>query len=125
MRCRKCQGQLEPILRGGKFCFNFCRVCVLTYDERGVPVLNTGQLASGFNPLGVARGIIGKTSAGATPVGRTALEVFLMDGLWECYLQGLKDGVLLAYSQDAQKGEPLTTEGKPNGSVPDAPGNSK
>jgi len=125
MRCRKCQGQLEPILRAGKFCFNFCRVCVLTYDERGVPVINTGQLASGFNPLAVARGMIKGTAAGATPVTRTALEVFLMDGLWECYLQGLKDGVLLAYSQDVEKGRPLTTEGEPNGPVPNAPRDSK
>lgn len=121
MRCRTCQGSLEPIQRAGKFCFNFCRLCKIAYNEHGVQQMNNGQLSSRFNPLETARAIIKSTNAGATPIARTALEVFLMDGLWNCYLQGLKDGVLLAYSQDVRPGEPLTTEGEPNGPVSNAP----
>ena len=124
VRCRKCQGQLEPIIRGEKFVFNFCRPCKLTYSKEGYLEVSTGQLSSRFNPLSSARDIIGKTNAGATSVTRTALEVFLMNGLWESYFQGLKDGVLLAYSQDVEEGEPLTTEGESNGSVSSTPGNS-
>lgn len=114
LRCRKCSGQLEPIIRGTQFCFNFCRVCKLTYNAQGVPEVSNKQLSSRFNPLSTARSIIGKTNSGVTPLARTALEVFLMEGLWDCYLNGLKDGVLLAYSQDVEKGEPLM-HGEPNG----------
>jgi hypothetical protein len=86
--------------------------------------MTSAELTSGFDPLKRARGIIEKTNAEAAPVTRTALEVFLMAGLWDCYLQGLKDGVLLAYSQDMRPGEPLSTE-KAHGPVSDAPGNPK
>ena len=116
-RCTQCQGSLEPIIRAGQFCFHFCRACKLRYTKEGALEMDNSQLSSRFNPLATARGIISKTNSGATPVARTALEVLLMSGLWECYLQGLKDGVLLAYSQDVEQGKPYTTEGSPNGAV--------
>jgi hypothetical protein len=120
MRCPKCHGSLEPIIRATKFCFNFCRVCKLAYNEHGALEINTGQLSSGFNPLAASRGIIKKTVDGVSPVARTALEVFLMEGLWECYLQGLKDGVLLAFSQDVERGKPIAAEDMPNGPLSNA-----
>ena len=83
------------------------------------------QLSSRFSPLSQARAIIQKTHADAAPVAKTAMEVFLMSGLWESYLQGLKDGVLLAYSQDVEQGNPLTMEGKNHGPVPSTTENTQ
>jgi hypothetical protein len=40
-------------------------------------------------------------------VGRTALEVALVQALQESYFNGLRDGVLLAYSQDYEKSQPV------------------
>lgn len=124
MRCQRCNGQLEPIIRAGQFCFNLCRVCKLRYSKEGYLETTSAELTSGFDPLKRARDIIGKTNAGASPVARTALEVFLMDGLWECYLQGLKDGVLLSYSQDVQPGGPMNGDSA-DGPLPDASGHPK
>jgi len=117
MRCRECKGQLEPVFRGGNFCFNFCRICKMAYTKEGVPETKSSGLKSSFDPLTLSRSIIKKTHAGAAPVTRTAMEVFLMDGLWDCYLQGLKDGILLSYSQDVEQGQPLSDGGKPDGSL--------
>jgi hypothetical protein len=123
MRCRKCQGDLEPIIRGGKYLFHFCRPCKVPYGEDGSYLMDTGLLASSFNPLASVRGIISKTHAGATPVARTALEVLLMQGMWDTYMAGVKDGVLLAYSQDVGEGEP--SEGSDqNGPLRGSPGRS-
>jgi hypothetical protein len=106
MRCPKCQGELERIVRMQEPQFNFCRECKLPFDDSGRLSVDTRSLNTSFNPLQLARGIIGKTHADASSVARTALEVLLIQGLSESYQSGLKDGVLLAYSQDVGEGEP-------------------
>ena len=103
MRCKKCGGQLEPIVRGGQFVFNFCRPCKLRYTKEGYLEMAPSE----FNILKEARAIVGKTNEDASPVARSALEILLMQGLWESYYRGLKDGVLLAYSQDVGDSEPI------------------
>jgi hypothetical protein len=123
MRCQKCKGQLEPVTRAGTFCFHLCRVCKLRYSREGYLETTTAELVSGFDPLKQSRGIISKIHPGATPVARTALEMLLMNGLWDCYLQGLKDGVLMAYSQDVEQGKPL--HGDKDGPLSDASGHPK
>jgi hypothetical protein len=108
MRCKKCKGECEPITRGGKFVFEFCRPCKIPYTAQGAAIFNSGsQLASAFNPLAASRGIIEKTQAGASPVARTALEVLMAQSLWDSYYTGLKDGVMLAYSQDVGSSSPV------------------
>lgn len=124
MNCKKCNGSLEPIVRSGNYLFHFCRPCKLPYAEDGSYLLDTGLLASSFNPLITVRGIIGKTHAGAASVTRTALEVLLMQGMWDSYMAGVKDGVLLAYSQDVHEGEPLG-EVKQDGPLHGSPGHLK
>lgn len=113
MRCPKCQGDLEPIVRSGQFVFNFCRACKIPYTEQGRAIFNSGQLVSHFRPLESVRGIIGKTHGSASAVARTALEVMLLQGMWDAYFAGVKDGVLLAYSQDVGEGEPVGDKDEP------------
>lgn len=105
MRCQKCEGDVEPIRRLGQVPFLFCRACKLAYNESGGLCVDTRTLSTSFNPLAIARGIIKETAGDAAAVARTALEVLLIQGLQEAYFSGLKDGVLLAYSQDV-KGMP-------------------
>lgn len=107
MKCRKCKGSLEPTTRAGQFIFNFCRACKLPHNEYGVPIFDSGLIKSFFNAPDLTRSIIGKTHAGMNPVARTAFEVLLMQGMVEAYMAGVKDGVLLAYSQDVGEGEPV------------------
>jgi hypothetical protein len=42
-----------------------------------------------------------------SPVMKTALESLLIQGFLDAYSAGLKDGILLAYSQDVADGGPL------------------
>lgn len=106
MICSNCQGGLEPIMRAGQPAFNFCRHCKLPHDEKGRPLFSSKQLKSQFNPLQIARDTIKKSNPDVAPITRVALETALMQALFESYTNGLKDGVLLAYSQDVTDGEP-------------------
>lgn len=103
MKCAKCQGSLEPITRGGAFQFNMCRACRIPYNEFGKPVVELGTLNTSFNPLKLARDAVPGTGG----VAKTALEIQFIISLQEAYTAGLKDGVLLAYSQDFKPGEPV------------------
>lgn len=115
MRCSKCDGELEPIRRMQQPVFLFCRHCKLPYSEDGGLLMDMRQLHSAFNPLVLARGTIGKAAGDASSVAKTAMEVAFIQGLQEAYFAGLKDGVLLSYSQDV-------AEGAPYESVPSASG---
>lgn len=107
LHCSKCRGQLERIIRGGHEAFHFCRPCQLPHDGGGNPLFTTKSLADAYNPLQAARDVVGPHHKDSAPVTRTALEVALIQSLHEAYMAGLKEGVLLAYSQDVNKGEPL------------------
>lgn len=107
VHCSKCQGNAEKIVRNGQEAFFFCRSCQLPHDELGNPLFTTRSLADHYNPLKAARGVVGAHHKDTAPVTRTALEVALIQSLQEAYMAGLKEGVLLAYSQDVGKGEPL------------------
>jgi len=87
--------------------FLFCRACKLPHDEHGNALLTTRTLAERFNPLQFARDKVRKTSPTVGPVARTALEMSLIQATQEAYFAGMKDGVLLAYSQEFQPGEPM------------------
>jgi len=107
MKCARCQGELEPIVRMREPMFLFCRPCKLPYHEKGGLAVDTRSLSTSFNPLKIARGVVWKTNPEVSSVARSALEVLLIQGLQEAYFSGLKDGVLLAYSQDVGNSEPL------------------
>jgi len=108
-RCKKCQGGLDTINRMDKTVFLLCRACKLPHDEHGRAIFESTSLNSNFRPLRDARGTIKEGHPNASPVAKTALEVALIASLQEAYLQGLKDGVLLAYSQDYMEGGPYGT----------------
>jgi len=110
MICKKCAGDLEPIIRGDKFVFNFCRACKLPHDEHGMAIIKSTELKSHFNPLSEAREIASAFLPSASPEARSAVEVLLVQGLYTAYFDGLKDGVLLAYSQDVGQGGWVTKE---------------
>ena len=112
--CSKCQGHLEPIKRAGEEVFLFCRPCQLPHDPHGSPLFTAKTLAERYNPLQAARDTISKHHKGAKPVTKTALEIALIQSLHEAYLSGIKDGVLLAYSQDYEEGEPMEKLGVSN-----------
>ena len=78
----------------------------MPHDDTGSALLTSAELKSFFNPLAVARDVISKTHPDSSAVARTSFEVLLMQSLWESYFAGLKDGVLLSYSQDFRPGEP-------------------
>lgn len=105
--CSKCGGQLEPISRHGQMVFYFCRPCALPHDQDSNPIVTASGLKDFFSPADKAREFIGKHRRDAGPVARTALEVALMQQLFDAYMTGLKEGVLLAYSQDVTEGEPM------------------
>ena len=107
LHCSKCQGNIEKIVRAGEEVFFFCRPCKLPHDDKGNPLFTTASLAKTYNPLLAARKTIGPHHTEAESVTKTALELALIQSLHEAYMSGLKDGVLLAYSQDVGKGEPL------------------
>jgi hypothetical protein len=107
LRCSKCQGGVEKIIRAGEEAFFFCRACKLPHDALGNPLFTTKSLANAYNPLLAARKVVGSHHKDVAPVTKTALEVALIQSLHEAYMTGLKEGVLLAYSQDVGKGEPL------------------
>jgi hypothetical protein len=108
MKCRKCKGDCEPIIKGGQFVFNFCRACKLPYSSDGDVIFeNPSQLVSHFNPIAAARKVVSKTHSGSSSVAKTAFEVLLTQSLLESYMNGMKDGVLLAYSQDVGNSEPV------------------
>ena len=90
---------------------HFCPKCKLMHDTSGRPMIMSTDLRSEFNPLKMARDTISGAHPQAAPVVRTALEVALIQGFQECYFAGLKDGAMLAYSQEnpphGQLSEPL------------------
>lgn len=104
MLCKKCQGDLEPISRMNLEMFLYCRACKLPHDKTGRPMISSPRLNSEFNVLQKARDTIKTTQPEMGSVGRTALEVALVQAFNECYFNGLRDGVLLAYSQDYEEG---------------------
>lgn len=110
LRCSKCNSHLEKIVRGGQEVFHFCRPCQLPHDEAGNRLFDMKSLADMYNPLKAARGVVGAHHKAAAPVTKTALEVALAHSLQEAYMAGIKEGVLLAYSQDVNEGEPMTME---------------
>lgn len=116
-RCLKCQGGVEPIRRFNEVQFYFCRACKIPYNESGRVIVDLASMSSSFNPLRLARGIIGRAHPDMAPVARTALEVLLIQGFQECYLEGLKSGVLLAYSQDVDSGSPTDGSKRPTNAV--------
>ena len=69
-------------------------------------MISSGDLKSDFSPLKKARDTISAAHPTMAPVGRTALEVALVQALLESYFTGLKDGVMVAFSQDSKDGEP-------------------
>lgn len=98
---------MEKIERAGVEVFYHCRACKLPHDSHGNPLFTGQGLADRYNPLQAARDVIKKHHKGAPPVSRTALEVALLQSVQEAYFAGIKDGVLLAYSQDFEEGEPM------------------
>jgi hypothetical protein len=110
MRCHKCKGELEPICRDGEPIIKFCRTCKLPYNLTGGLAIDLSSLNSSYQPVKTARGIIGKAHPGATPVTKSALEVLMIQGFQDIYMAGLKDGILLAYSQDVRPGGPIETQ---------------
>lgn len=98
---------------------NFCRHCKLPHDDKGRPLFSSKELKSQFNPLRIARDTIAKSNPDVAPVTRAALEAAFIEGMLQVYTQGLKDGILLAYSQDVNEGAPheqsvSTVQGTPN-----------
>ena len=105
--CSKCGGGLEPIARKGEPVFHFCRPCKLPHDELGRALFSNKKLNDMYTPFKSARKVISQNHPKATAVARTALEVALAQALHEAYMEGIKEGVLLAYSQDVTEGEPM------------------
>ena len=114
MKCSKCSGQLERIQRVGQEVFLFCRPCQLPHDADGNALFTAKSLAGAYNPLQASRDAIRSHQGGVAPVTKTALEVALVQALQEAYFSGIKDGVLLAYSQDFEEGEPMEKLGVSN-----------
>jgi hypothetical protein len=104
--CKRCQGSLQPIQKQGQEVFWLCRPCKMPHDKSGRPMISSPKLQSDFNPLQKARDTIKAVHPTMAPVGRTALEVAFITALQECYFNGLRDGVLLAYSQDHEASSP-------------------
>lgn len=112
--CSQCGGSLENVRRADHHVFYFCRHCKLPHDKEGNGLFTTHSLAERFNVLQSARNVVGAHHPKASPVARTALEMSLIQSMQEAYFAGMKDGVLLAYSQDFQKGEPMEKFGVQN-----------
>jgi hypothetical protein len=87
----------------------FCRSCKLPHGADGSPLFEGASIDKNrrFNPLSQARRLTGAHHKDAAAVSRTALEVALIASLQEAYFAGIKEGVLLAYSQDYKEGEPM------------------
>lgn len=110
-KCPKCSGHVDPITRADKTFFYYCRACKLPFSPQGRVVIDTRTLNSSFNPVRVARAVTGKgLPSDMSPLAKTALEGLLISALLEAYSGGLKDGILLSYSQDVADGKP-TDEG--------------
>lgn len=107
IKCSKCEGNVEAINRAGQRVFLFCRHCKLPHDEHGNPVYTTKSLAEHFNPLQAARDHISKVAPALKGPAKTALEAATIQRDLDIYFAGMKDGILLAYSQDFQEGEPM------------------
>jgi hypothetical protein len=100
MKCRNCQGALEPLRRTGDLAFYFCRACKLPHDESARPLFDSRELRPQVNLLQKARDVVEATNPNAAPVAKTALEVMLLAAFQEVHFAGIKEGVLLAYSRD-------------------------
>lgn len=106
-KCPKCNGHVEPVKRADQTVFHFCRYCKLPFSDTGRVVIDTKHLNSSFNPTRMARIATNKSVQDISPVAKTALEALIIQSLLEAYSAGLKDGILLAYSQDVEDGKPL------------------
>ena len=114
MKCSKCGSGTEKIFRANEPVFFYCRGCKLPHDEYGNQLFNSKSLTQAFNPLQHVRDALRGHNKGIAPATRTALEVALLQSVQEAYFAGIKDGVLLAYSQDKEKGEPMEKLGVSN-----------
>lgn len=106
-KCPKCSGGLDPIKRGEHEFFLFCRACKLPFNNLGRTIIDTKFLNTAFNPTRIARSVSGKSFSDMAPVAKTALEGLLIEALMSAYSAGLKDGILLAYSQDVHDSKPV------------------
>lgn len=106
-KCPKCSGHVIEIKRADRSVFFFCRACKLPYAENGRVVIDTRNLNSAFNPTRAARVVTGKSVKDLSPVAKTALEALIITSLLDAYSAGMKDGILLAYSQDVADGKPM------------------
>lgn len=110
-KCPKCSGHVDPISRADKKLFYFCRACKLPFNPLGRVIIDTNNLNTAFNPTRIARAVTAKgIGVDMSPVARTALEALLITALLDSYSAGLKDGILLAYSQDVGDSKPLEDE---------------
>jgi hypothetical protein len=114
LKCSKCGSSIEKIYRGGEDIFYFCRPCQLPHDDHGNPLFTTKSLGQAFNPLQHTRNALKNHHKGISQVTKTALEVALLASVQEAYLAGIKDGVLLSYSQDKSEGVPMEKLGVSN-----------
>lgn len=111
--CSTCGGYLDKVPRAGKVLL-LCRPCKLPHDEHGNPLFSGPSLTDRFNPLQAARDTLRKSDQSSTGVARVAMETALMQGILDAYFAGVKDGVLLAYSQDHEEGDPMEKLGVSN-----------
>jgi hypothetical protein len=114
LKCSKCNSGIEKIYRGGEDLFYFCRPCQLPHDDHGNPLFTSKSLGQAFNPTKHVREALRPYHKDVAPVTKTALEVALLQAVQEAYFAGIKDGVLLAYSQDNQQGVPMEKLGVSN-----------
>lgn len=111
--CSTCGGYLDKVPRAGKVLL-LCRPCKLPHDEHGNPLFSGHSLSDRFNPLQAARDTLKKSDKTSSGVTRVAMETALMQGMLDAYFAGVKDGVLLAYSQEHEEGEPMEKLGVSN-----------
>lgn len=108
MKCNHCSGPLEKVTKGGESLFHYCRGCKLPHDKSGNPLLKSGQpMNASYNPLRGAFEAVKSDGRDLSPVAKAAASVAFMPALQDAYLQGVKDGILLAFSQDVKEGEPV------------------
>lgn len=101
MKCSSCSGALQRFAPPTGQVVYVCRHCKILHDEGGARLTESGELRSAFEPLRLARQISTKTAPGLHGVAKAAVETAFVQGLSDAYLQGLRDGVLLAYSLES------------------------
>lgn len=107
IKCSNCGGHAEKIERAGEAVFWFCRPCKLPHDQHSNPLFVNGLPADKYSAVSHAQKIAEAHTKGMSPVGKVSVTMSLIQPLQEAYFAGMKDGVLLAYSQDIKEGEPM------------------